>query len=124
MEPAYRGTCCIVYYYAVVQLVSLVWARGPSPNGGAPKRGGERVVFIMKQKAHYFKGDQLKNGSFPQDMLVLSIMTLSVDLLRQIATDPHGFSRPHSIENGLFNFPQGVLSFPFSFFGQTKKLLS
>lgn len=54
----------------------------------------------------------LKNGSVPQDMLVLSVMTLSADLLRQIATDPHGFSRAHSIGNGLFNFPQGALPFP------------
>lgn len=54
----------------------------------------------------------LKNGFVPRDMLVLSIMTLSVDLLRQIATDPHGFSRAHSIVNGLFNFPQGALPFP------------
>lgn len=45
-------------------------------------------------------------------MLVLSVMTLSADLLRQIATDPHGFSRAHSIGNGLFNFPQGALPFP------------
>lgn len=34
--------------------------------------------------------------------------------LRQIATDPHGFFRSHSIGNGLFNFPQGALSFPLS----------
>lgn len=31
---------------------------------------------------------------------------------RQIATDPHGFSRAHTIRNGLFNFPQGALPLP------------
>lgn len=72
----------------------------------------------QKEKGEIFwisKGNTslpLKNGSFPWDMLVLSVMTLSVDLLRQIATDPHGFSRAHSIGNGLFNFPQGALLFP------------
>lgn len=55
---------------------------------------------------------EIKNACVPWDMLVLSVMTLSVDLLRQIATDPHGFSRAHSIGNGLFNFPQGAVPFP------------
>lgn len=54
----------------------------------------------------------IKNARVPWDVLVLNVMTLSVDLLRQIATDPHGFSRAHSIGNGLFNFPQGAMPFP------------
>lgn len=69
------------------------------------KHKERREIFHMYQKG-------IKNGSVPGDMLVLSVMTLSADLLRQIATDPHGFSRAHSIGNGLFNFPQGALPFP------------
>ena len=71
---------------------------------------GERgnISYLSKGNTSFL----LKNGSVPRDMLVLSIMTLSADLLRQIATDPHGFSRAHSIGNGLFNFPQGALPFP------------
>lgn len=65
----------------------------------------EREIFYTYQMG-------IKNGSVPGDMLVLSIMTLCADLLRQIATDPHGFSRAHSIGNGLFNFPQGAVPFP------------
>lgn len=67
-----------------------------------------REIFYIKRE---YKSP-LKNGSVPRDMLVLSVMTLSADLLRQIVTDPHGFSRAHSIGNGLFNFPQGALPFP------------
>lgn len=69
-----------------------------------------REIFYTYQKGNTIL--PLKNGFVPRDMLVLSIMTLGVDLLRQIATDPHGFSRAHSIGNGLFNFPQGALPFP------------
>lgn len=69
------------------------------------KHKEKRGIFYIYQKG-------VKNGSVPGDMLVLSVMTLSADLLRQIATDPHGFSRAHSIGNGLFNFPQGALPFP------------
>lgn len=71
--------------------------------GGSP--GGRREIFYIYQR-------EIKNARVPGDMLVLSVMTLSADLLRQIATDPHGFSRAHSIGNGLFNFPQGALPFP------------
>lgn len=74
--------------------------------GSTSREGKYLYIYICI----YQKG--IKNGSVPGDMLVLSIMTLDADLLRQIATDPHGFSRAHSIGNGLFNFPQGALPFP------------
>lgn len=73
--------------------------------GAQVERGNIYIYICIYQKG-------IKNGSVPGDMLVLSIMTLDADLLRQIATDPHGFSRAHSIGNGLFNFPQGALPFP------------
>lgn len=71
----------------------------------------EREIYSMDIKGMYVCLP-LKNSCVPQDMLVLSVMTLGADPLRQIATDPHGFSRAHSIGNGLFNFPQGALPFP------------
>ena len=87
-----------------------------------PLNGGKIFIPVCKRKQHkerretfYIKREcksPLKTGSVPRDMLVLSVMTLSADLLRQIVTDPHGFSRAHSIGNGLFNFPQGALPFP------------
>lgn len=66
------------------------------------------IVFVWKGNTSL----PSKNGSFPRDMLVLSVMTFSVDLPGQIATDLHGFFRAHSIGNGLFNFPQEALQFP------------
>lgn len=104
--------CCIVYYYAVTQ-----------PTIHCSSRWRKKIFIpVCKREAQGEKGNilciskgntspPLKNGSVPRDMLVLSVMTLSADLLRQIVTDPHGFSRAHSIGNGLFNFPQGALPF-------------
>lgn len=102
-------------YYSVMQCENHV-PHPPSPHhtpawGGIlatiPKgntgREGKYFIFIKKG---------IKKASLPGDMLVLSVMTLNADLLRQIATDPHGFSRADSIGNGLFNFPQGTLPFP------------
>lgn len=71
--------------------------------------GKKKEIFWVSKGNTSF---HLKNGCVPRDMLVWSVMTLGVDLLRQIATDPHGFSRAHSIGNGLFNFPQGAVPFP------------
>lgn len=84
-----------------------------------PGNGGEKAELLFaggstgrRREIFYIYQREIKNARVPGDMLVLSVMTLSADLLRQIATDPHGFSRAHSIGNGLFNFPQGALPFP------------
>ena len=52
----------------------------------------------------------LKNSSVPRDMLVLSVMTLSADLLRQIATDPHGFFQGTLDWKWTIQFPTGSLA--------------
>ncbi len=60
------------------------------------KHKERREIFYIYQR-------EIKKGFVPRDMLVWSVMTLGADLLRQIATDPRGFPRAHSIGNGLFN---------------------
>lgn len=108
-----RKTCCIVL--VITLLSNLPFICYSSKRGGwdlhtylqkEAQGKGRREIFYIHQKG-------IKNGPVPGDMLVLSVMTLTrAHLLRQIATDPHGFSRTHSIGNGLFNFPQGALPFP------------
>lgn len=105
-----RRKCLIVP--VIMLLCNLQFVSYSSEWGGKRKRKEIREIFYIYQKG-------IKNGSVPGDMLVLSVMTPSADLLRQIATDPHGFSRAHSIGNGLFNFPQGAL--PFSRYASLKR---
>lgn len=99
-------------YYSVMQcenhvphLTTLLHVGGGGLATVPKGNTGRGEIFYI-----YKKG--IKKASLPGDMLVLSVMTLNADLLRQIATDPHGFSRADSIGNGLFNFPQGALPFP------------
>lgn len=115
-----------------MQFIWYCFEQGKNPHTCLQEEAqGEKgnILYISKGNVSL----PLKNGSVPRDMLVLSVMTLSADLLRQIATDPHGFSRAHSIGNGLFNFPQGALPFPryaslkqhpLLGFGQSKKIFT
>lgn len=106
-----RGKCCIVLVSMLLCNLQFICHREKNLHTYLQEAAqGEKgnILYISKGNTSL----PLKNGSVPGDMLVLSVMTLSADLLRQIATDPHGFSRAHSIGNGLFNFPQGALPFP------------
>lgn len=98
-------------YYSVMQCVP-----GPPPPHHPPVWGDFLATIpkgnTSREEIFYIYKKGIKKACVPGDMLVLSVMTLNADLLRQIATDPHGFSRADSIGNGLFNFPKGALPFP------------
>lgn len=90
-------------------------------NGVTALNGGKASVPIFRKKQKLGKGNilyiskgktslSLKNGSVPQDMLVLSVMTLSADLLRQIATDPPWIFQGTLDWKWSIQFPTGNLA--------------
>lgn len=112
-NPAAIRSCVTVIMKRVV-LCSL-WCYFKTHSSYVASLRLKKIYLQEKEQGEKTLGNAslpLKNGSVPWDMWVWCIMTFSVDLLRQIATDPHGFSRAHSIGNGLFNFPQEALPFP------------